>query len=95
MCGGSRAPAALTEHVSLATLWATRTAQTASYHAHGANFSAQSEKITEDQAELLALLLHEGRLKEVPLPCTVRQANDMVPLGSILTRTDREGCATV
>lgn len=40
-------------------------------------------------------MLHEGRLKEVPLPCTVREANDGVPLGSILTRTDREGCPVV
>ncbi|MGW4274729.1 hypothetical protein ACWEGQ_20745 [Streptomyces seoulensis] len=37
-------------------------------------------------------MLHDGSLKEVPLPCTVRHENDVAPLGSILVRTDREGC---
>ncbi|TXS53735.1 hypothetical protein EAO75_06165 [Streptomyces sp. uw30] len=40
-------------------------------------------------------MLHEGRLREVPLPCTVREADDVAPLGSRLTRTDREGCPVV
>lgn len=40
-------------------------------------------------------MMHEGRLKEIPLPCTTREADDVAPLGSRLTRTDREGCPSV
>ncbi|MGF0175912.1 hypothetical protein ACQF36_37220 [Streptomyces sp. Marseille-Q5077] len=37
-------------------------------------------------------MLHGGRLKEVPLPGTVRVTDDVAPLGSRLARTDEEGC---